>query len=371
MKLHELIVEESRKALGEQRPDGSLPPGHNGPYYHPERPARNTAHWLMLFLKAYELTDDDVFAVAAHRCADYLLSPADRPHGKNWWHRTAPQRDKCNGLIGCAWCVEALVEAHEKLGREDALKLAEEVWLLHPQDPETGLWHRVEPDGSVESLDLTFNHQLWFAAAGGLLAKAGSKEAEARVEAFLAKFGLTFALLPDGMVRHLIVLPPGLMARIPKKKKPLWLKVYHTLVPKHLRPGRTNRPEFDESKRDVGYHAFNLIAFAMLKDCFPDHPFWQSGAVEKMKAFAFSPEHIGQVEDNKYAYPYNPVGYEVAVFLSAFDPGADRQIWVQRQITADWDRERKTLGRDSDDKVTARARLYEALRLDNVEFKLP
>ena len=59
--LHEVIVSSASAALTLQRDDGSMPAGHNGPYYDPETPVRNTAHWLITFSRAYELSGAERF----------------------------------------------------------------------------------------------------------------------------------------------------------------------------------------------------------------------------------------------------------------------------------------------------------------------
>ena len=58
MDLYEIISLSASSALKLQRDDGSMPPGWNGPYRQQETPVRNTAHWLITFLKAYEITED-------------------------------------------------------------------------------------------------------------------------------------------------------------------------------------------------------------------------------------------------------------------------------------------------------------------------
>ena len=51
---------------------GSMPAGHNGPYHDPETPVRNTAHWLITYLKAFELSGESRFKIAAEKCVQYL-----------------------------------------------------------------------------------------------------------------------------------------------------------------------------------------------------------------------------------------------------------------------------------------------------------
>jgi hypothetical protein len=47
--LHDIIKSAAHYSLVVQREDGSFPPGHNGPYFNPEIPIRNTGRWLIIF----------------------------------------------------------------------------------------------------------------------------------------------------------------------------------------------------------------------------------------------------------------------------------------------------------------------------------
>ena len=117
-----------------------------------------------------------------------------------------PTKIAVMALIGQAWTIEALVIAAQQLEMPELLDIAEEVFLLHPFDKKTGLWRRVNVDGTYLSPDMTFNHQLWFAAAGSLLSKYVSAEVEARSKCFLNKLSNNFAIHSSGLIRHLVAL---------------------------------------------------------------------------------------------------------------------------------------------------------------------
>ena len=59
MNLYDLLVDTADRAIEIQRSDGSMPPGHNGPYYDPETPVRNTAHWSITFVRLADNIGDD------------------------------------------------------------------------------------------------------------------------------------------------------------------------------------------------------------------------------------------------------------------------------------------------------------------------
>ena len=79
--LYDCLVKSAIKALTLQHEDGSMPAGHNGPYFDLETPVRNTGHWLMTFLKVYSITKKKIFFNAAQKALDYgkkLLVPSLR-----------------------------------------------------------------------------------------------------------------------------------------------------------------------------------------------------------------------------------------------------------------------------------------------------
>ena len=102
------------------------------------------------------------------------LYEADQEKKKNL--EKNPGKDFCNGLIGQSWSIEALMYAANYFDIPKILKIAKEVFLLHPFDEKSGLWRRTEVNGSFLSVDETFNHQLWFAASGSLICQISTDE---------------------------------------------------------------------------------------------------------------------------------------------------------------------------------------------------
>lgn len=360
MRLSDWLLTRAREALARQRADGSLPPGCNGPYGHAERPVRNTAHALVLWAHAWTLTRDPAFESASRRAADYILGPADRPGRGNHLHRTAARRDRCNGTIGAAWVIEGLTAAHHAWSWNDCLATATNLFLRHPQDARHGIWFRLEPDSRILPVDKTFNHQLWFAYAGSLIDRAGHSGVRCRILRFLDRLPGLFAVDHDGLIRHRLVvdwkdrvLGPGTAGGRALETAD-WL----------LSLGRRRRP--DRTRRDIGYHAFNLHAFAGLHAAHPRHPFWTSPALARALDFLSHPRHTGALDGNPYAYPYNPVGFEAAFALQVFQPErtSERRDWIRRQIHALGGE----YGSATDDPETARLRAYEACGLDDVEL---
>ncbi len=356
VKLLEIIERMAANALVRQSSDGTMPPGHNGPYHDPETPVRNTAHWLFTFSALYENTGEQKWAKAAHRAANYLCSKEARPMNASFWCRKNPQKDFCNGVMGQAWAMEGLIKADAVLDREDCYKTAEEVFLLHPFDESKSIWQRVNVDGSYASYDGTFNHQLWFAAIASQLPKTAL--AKERALKFLENLEKKIDLYKDGVLVHnspveansLIKISPTLATM-----KGVYYK-YHYI--------KTRNKLYLKS---VGYHAFNLFAFAILKSQFSDHPFFSSLKIKKMLSVLGSESLIESMNNSPYGYWYNPPGIEIAFSIEVLGGSEElAQRWIDLQASKTFNSETGSLlSKDAPDPATAEARIYEALRLKN------
>jgi len=358
--LESLIVEEGKKALRAQSDDGHMPGGRNGPYGHVETPLRNTGHWLIVWLKCYHATGDKAFKSAAKKALIYILGKNHRPHGLNWLHRNAKGRDRCNGLIGPAWTIEALYWAAMVFESEEAKKQAVEVFNLHPFDEKRGLWLRREIDGTTLSIDQTFNHQLWFAAAASMLAKLGCSEAGVKAARFAdCASERHFQVYRFGLVKHRIELTliDTALDRSPFVQK--LMQIYRQSL------GQSS-VGINKKKRDIGYHAFNLMGFALLRNGLPAHSLWQNSKLKRAMAFGQSECYrLGVESPNPYSYTYNPVGFEMAYSIRnlASESLEKETYWIERQIDVLTCRGACAYGERAHDPITAAARIYEGAQL--------
>ncbi|MBC2605828.1 hypothetical protein [Pelagicoccus albus] len=347
------VIDHAHKALCEQAEDGSMPPGCNGPYGHPELPLRNTAHWLVLWAFCFKWTGEKDFINAANKALSYVLLPENRPQGFNWYQRNQRGRDQCNGTIGVAWIIETLCHATAILGSKRAAKIAFEVYEQHRFDSKNSLWNRLEVDGQILSIDQTFNHQLWLAASASRLAQLGSKLAKSDVSRFLDNIDTHFEIYRNGLIQHRISLK--WYDRLFRPGTP-----FHFAYLQYDKLKKRSFKSLDVKKRDHGYHAFNMHAFSTLKRNFPNHSFWENEKFLKALDYARSEKHGQNVSPpNPYSYEYNPVGFEMAYTISVFDPKSKQEAnrWLQRQIGE--------LGPDyglqACDSNTAKARVYEVV----------
>ncbi len=369
MLLSDIILETSEAALQIQLDDGSFPPGHNGPYHDQETPIRNTAHWLITLLKAYEISNNAKFKDSAWKAAQFLLLPSGRPMNATFFCRDNPEKDFCNGLIGQAWVIEALAIAGVTLEDSRYHDLARKIFLLHPFDHKVGLWRRVNVDGSYHTYDIAFNHQLWFAAAGVILNSNANIPIDLEIKRFLDQTRESHLQVDDsGRIIHSISLPKPLSKRNRIRK---FLR-RQSIVLKKI--NQTGYKDDRLVSKEIGYHAFNMYAFALLKQCIPNEPLWKSAKFLSALNFMNKSEFVHGLEDNIYGYPYNPPGFEVTFTIQEFSSftsfSKPSEWWVAQQLSRCYDKDKKMMSRSTEDEKTHAARLYEATRLTDLEFRI-
>jgi hypothetical protein len=277
--------------------------------------------------------------------------------------RMNPQKDFSNGLIGQAWVIEALAAATRYFNDNKYQSLARELFLIHPFDHHIGLWRRVAVDGSYLSYDATFNHQLWFAASGALIAADEDDEIFTRISCFLE----------NAVKSHLKIAHSGRIIHLVKiNTNTLLLHRFIKSIIYNAKTLKRNRPMM---LKEVGYQAFNLYAFAMIYSQIPDNPFFQTTKVRSAMVYIHSDEFMSGLENNHFGYPYNPIGFEVAYALQVFrGAGAEvqktSQWWVSQQLKRTYDFNKNTFSINTADTNTLTARAYEATRLEDTEIRV-
>lgn len=377
--LSEILIRISEKAFELQNKDGSFPGGHNGPYHDLETSVRNSGHWLITFAKCYGLTGEDKYIEKVSEIAEYLCSESARPEGYSFYHRNSKGKDKCNGVVGQAWTIEALVEATKVLGDTKYATLAEEVFLQHPFNHDYGLWNRLEINGQVLTMDETFNHQLWFAACGSLINGNKDSEINFRIERFMDCLSQNLTVLDDGLIHHHIE---------QLRENTIWsdLKYHNKLDKEFLNTlqkirytnllkfipliGQTREKRIQRQLyKSIGYHSFNMYAFALLKSQTPSHNFWDSEPFKKTIEYMLKDEYIKTLDQNKYGYPYNPPGFEVPCSLFGLkDMNKNKLIktsefWLNEQFSRCYNKKTCSMDRNNEDPLTHTARIYELTRL--------
>ncbi len=362
MTVDDLICHSAGGAIALQRPDGSFPPGHNGPWQNIDTPVRVTAHWLILLIRAHALSGDARIREAARKACEFLLHPDRRP-GQHAFHCCVSDNPfmAANGLIGQAWVLEALLEAGTALD-ERCLAIAETLAGQHQFHPQLALWHPLGVGGETAPVHHTLNHQLWLTVMIYRLARLRNlAELEARARLF-------FVNLPR-------------IARL--QRRYVHMLVSEAYRPQHS-PGRNLLhqlgklrhaiEEFREARRvkqqSLGYLSFTLHGLAMLHEADPQLPLWHDETSQRMlrSSVAFADEAVFNLRVNPYAFSYNPTGIEMAYVKQRFGAmtsgSRSANDWLDRQFREHYDFDRGLMNRRSSDPNILAARLYEACRLD-------
>lgn len=379
MNLLELILHIAANAVSDST--GYIRGGVNGPYGDPETPVRNFGHWIITFAKCYDWTGQVKLKDKVAELREHLCSEKSRPYGYSFHHRNKTDKDKCNGLIGQAWTFEALGEASRVLEARRCGQLAEEVFFQHPFDRRIGLWNRLEIDGQVLSFDSTFNHQLWFAASSSLIYSEEKEEIRSRIIRFLDCLKHNLSVPKNGLVyhpiEHLFDAHMQRQHRVSSQVKKWFMHILSAVRtgtwPKEAKSYEQAKTEIREKlvSKSIGYHCFNMYAFALLKQSIPTHPFWNSERFTNMIDYMLTEEYNNGLDDNPFGYPYNSPGFEVTYALSMLKAMPKKTIlktcnwWVNKQLKRCYNSETRMMDRNTEDPVTHTARIYELARLDH------
>ena len=385
MTLLDFLISISENVI--RKTENYFKPGHNGPYNDAETDIGIKSHWLYFFSRMYQLTNKTNCLNMVENLSNYLISNKARPLGYSFHHRLNNSKDKCNGLIGQAWTFEALAFAFSVLGDKKYIEIAEEVFFQHEFNEDLGLWNRLEIDGKVLSIDYTFNHQLWFAACASLFDTPRRDKIHERIFRFMDCLDENLTVLDNGLIYHPIERSLNQMGSGWSRRSGLNKLVKNSLSFLRIIDEKKKKLHQINKKKminkSIGYHQFNMYAFAILKENLPDHPFWKSPEFNKSVNFLLSDEYKNEVSENKYGFPYNPPGFEIPYALKVFaDISSDELIkisslWVNEQFKRCYNTETKMMDKNTEDPLTHTARIYELSRLPisilkkielNVEF---
>jgi len=379
--IDELIIDTATAGLELQNEDGSFPAGQNGPYRDNETPVRNTSHWAITMFKTYERSNGDDFYESGIAAIEYLSQDEHRPK-KTFQHRIPryDDQDQVNGLIGQAWTIEALAIALNYIQSPEIFELAADAFLSHPFNTNLGIWEIVDVDGEIRGYDTTFNHQLWFAMAGGLLQQTEwvndvrIDRIRFQVETFLNNLNHLMRVSPSGYIIH-PMLPSdfGEFIKNAVANKDLqfemFYKCWRVLFGKIVKIKQQKTADVLINK-SVPYHSFNLYALAVLSELFPEHSFWSSSKFDKVQNYSREDTYLKKLEGDKYSYGYNPPGLELPYAWFVYNGEIDEMAKTvfKRQLRHSYDFQESLMTKGTQDPKTHAARFYELTRLPNFEL---
>lgn len=350
-------------------------PGHNGPYGHSDTPARNTAHWCIVYGFLWKHFGEPIYYRISRKFADYLLKLQNESLSGAVKCMYDESYNHMNGLIGQAWVIEALVYFHKISKEQKYLDCAEEIFRTPHYNHNQHMWEMIELDGRNIGLDYVFNHQLWFAAAGDMILRCkDAHEIYDWITDYLDGCLTHLQVHKDGLIKHCgdLSLPYAHNSRMKE-----WLKKTAKLtVFRSRRFKDPNRYDVDGFER--GYHLFNLYAFAILKQDFCSHPIYSSEKFLAALAYGrkmdvhndfFNVANV--IKDcpnttmNRYAYAYNSPAFEYPYIYHIFGDENFKDTCEQlfnMQLASTYDKNLKRLCNHTDDAETLTARIYELVR---------
>lgn len=353
--MHSLIFKNMLRAVSNDL--NKIEAGTNGPYMDEDTDIRNLAHFLCAVSLSYREEPTSEKIIIAETLLDIILQKLRAVNG-NYKSRQSSSKDLSNGLMGPAWIIEALTEASISFDFAKAKELALELALLHPFDWVNGIWCRVEPDGTILSPDVTFNHQLWFAS---VLSKLGIPELDVQVVRFMERNLDKVMLYDDGIIYHLSLLGSVLgFSRYGIKR--LAAQVKRLLLTKY---------EMSKLRsKSVGYHGFNLYALVRLHEETRSEKFWTSDSFKKILSVLDNDRIEVELKESVYGLKYNLSGIEFAYAAEKLLKNkALTRKWLDVQSEFSYDRNSQLYIRNTSDVSTAIARNYELLRLSTNVLK--
>ncbi len=371
--IHDVILRSAGNYLSIQQKDGSFPPGHNGPWNDAETPVRNTAHVAMLLHKAYKISGDKKYRDAALKACDFLLLKKNRPEGYNFHcRRKSRKADPVNGTIGPAWAIEPLIFIGSDFKKKEYLDLAEEIVSMHKFNKQRKLWHIKNLDGTDGKIDETFNHQLWLGAMALTIAKLKkNKKLLEDASSFFSNLPNIVTFLEPGLIEHTF------------RRDSLAHRIRKALI--RFIEWSKGSGNFTY-KRSRGYLAFNTYGFAIAYDNNKGLNLWKD---RRLKSLIRKPlEYLRRNHPldlrsgkNSYSWAFNPTGIEAAYSFQALAGYSGLKIsrkelqseiskWASEQVNHYFSTRTGFMERNTTDMSVLSARLYEAVRLENIDLNL-
>lgn len=346
--------------------------GHNGPYYDFEQPIRNISHWACVFSKYYEITGDILYRSALEKLAEEFLKTDNLVDGRSCVCRIKCGKDKTNGVMGQAWVIEGLLACAKTLGSDLYYNKAVTLFKVQRFDHKYGIWSVIETDGRDFGFDITFNHQLWFAAAGSeIISYKYDEVIDSQIKRFLECAKKFLYVHPNGLIFHFLKYTPNFRS---------WRWFWRTY--KGAEQGLNNgKPSL--IYKEEGYHLFSVYAFAILFETYSKNEFFQLEKVKSAIMYAFDEDflrrlsntdcsldntHIRKKTDitvNAYGYPYNSPAFELPYISKVFgkrDYSELINFLIDEQFRITYSETEKRFSKNTEDAETLNARLYELVR---------
>lgn len=354
----------ARMNLNRFMEQGYATPGHNGPHGHKDTPVRNTAHYLVIYSYLYKKYKEEQFERICSLFYAYLKECQARTKSGAIQCMITDRFDHLNGLIGQGWVIESLIYYYETFQVEEALDIAKKIFFSQKYNWEKHLWHRIELDGIDIGIDVTSNHNVWFAGCSYKLADyCKEPEIDAIIQDFLIHGQhIILNTYTNGLMVH------PLVCKDPQFEKGKWKRIVRMILSpiKFLNPRK-----LDRHYMEYAYHIYDMYGYSLLKAKYNDLPLFSSNEYKKAMIFARDIQTLLKLnytdnpsKMNVYFYPYNTPAFEwpfVAWVNGFYNEKIQDLLWsVQQKLMLD--EVNGIMSRNNPDIETWNARTYEIIR---------
>lgn len=354
----------ARMNLSRFTEQGFASAGHNGPHGHLDTPVRNTSHYLIIYSYLYKKYKEEPFQRICNIFYEYLRECQKKSASGAIQCMISDRFDHLNGLIGQGWVIEALIYYYEVFHVQESLDIARKIFYSQQYNWKKHLWHRIELDGSDIGIDVTSNHNVWFAGCAYKLADyCKDQTIDAIIRDFLIHGQhIILNTYSNGLMVHPVVCDD------PQFKKGYLKKIIRLL----LSPVKFMNPrKLDTHYMEYAYHIYDMYGYSLLKSKYGDLPLYDSSEYKMALKYASNINELlksNKVESlkrtNVYFYPYNSPAFEwpfVARTNGFGDLNKEKLLWII-QCDLMMDNQTGVMSRNNPDIETWNARTYEIIR---------
>lgn len=369
------IFNEVYYSLLEDYKNGIVHCGKNGPYDDPETIVRNLCN-LIIASCSYILTENDtkdLKAIIKHMSSD-LLSFED--NDGLYIIRNKKNKDSCNGVLGHAWVIEAYIYLYLVTSDPVYIEKSEKIYFSHKFNDNIGLWSC--PDKFGGKVDMTINHQIWFAGiAAELYCNTNNQVIYKDLVCFENHFWKNTKVHSNGLFCHYVQEWNG----IHKIKNDIrdFIDNIKTLI---------KLPSMNY--KENGYHMFCLCGLARLKLSGVGDRIFSNNKFKRALKYCNTNTYLSMLEENNhqidsstltnkellkdvncnlYGYPYNAPGFEVSYVKHAFGVISEPTVQKleERQIAVTYNKKTRLFDQNAIDIYDLCYKVYEKLITTNLE----
>ena len=308
--------------------------GHNGPYMDKETGVRAQSHLIILLSNLDRVGKNRIYESKVNEIISSIFTSSFRLDQIVFVQRVKPGKDEVNGVIGIAWVIEALCAAYEVYKNNEAKAFLEKVEDNICFNSDRGLWYRPVDLNSkyINTIDETFNHQLWLAYALVYKCTVLEQPLSANLQNFFKRLNGLMNVYRSGLVKH------SLQNKSTVKQ----------FLRNILKINKDRLSALIEGKslkyKEYGYHLFNLYAFARIADLGHSTLFSHIPGFIKAKKYCLNTKLLKELLTNRdstdfyirgnnsgmpynrYGFPYNVAGFEFLYINEVLGLGANKSV---------------------------------------------